>query len=294
MVTFTAPGSGASGTFAGGATTASVSSGSNGVATAPTFTANGTTGSYSVDGQRVRCNGDGEFQSDEHDRNSGEHRGLGRKSAEHGSEHRFCDRSAGKGDRQRRQSGERRHGDVHRARERSERNIRGRSDHRQRQHRQQRGRCGSDIYSQWHNGELFGDGQRVRRNGAASFTLTNTSGVTERDLSGSGTSSATLVNLTSEGTLDWEHWGDGPLNRKAGVTAQLGTYTLMGSGGAQSYSNDLRPMSWTDGTPLASSTSNTNGSVHRGCGARLFVHRAGGHHYANFDCARGGWKAEER
>ena len=45
-VTFAAPGTGASGTFAGGVNTATTNS--SGVATAPTFTANGTTGSYSV------------------------------------------------------------------------------------------------------------------------------------------------------------------------------------------------------------------------------------------------------
>jgi beta-lactamase superfamily II metal-dependent hydrolase len=47
-VTFTAPASGASGTFPGGATNASVITDGSGVATAPPFTANATTGSYSV------------------------------------------------------------------------------------------------------------------------------------------------------------------------------------------------------------------------------------------------------
>ncbi len=48
-VLFTAPSSGASGTFAGGGgTTASVLTGSDGVATAPSFTANSTAGQYSV------------------------------------------------------------------------------------------------------------------------------------------------------------------------------------------------------------------------------------------------------
>jgi uncharacterized repeat protein (TIGR01451 family) len=46
-VTFTAPASGASGTFSSG-NTATVVTGANGVATAPTFTANGTPGSYTV------------------------------------------------------------------------------------------------------------------------------------------------------------------------------------------------------------------------------------------------------
>lgn len=47
-VTFTAPGSGASGTFTGASTTAVVSTNSSGVATAPTFTANSVGGTYNV------------------------------------------------------------------------------------------------------------------------------------------------------------------------------------------------------------------------------------------------------
>jgi hypothetical protein len=47
-VTFTAPASGASGTFPGSTTTAVVSTDSSGIATAPTFTANAVGGSYNV------------------------------------------------------------------------------------------------------------------------------------------------------------------------------------------------------------------------------------------------------
>jgi uncharacterized repeat protein (TIGR01451 family) len=47
-VTFTAPGSGASGAFPGPSATAVVATNSSGVATAPTFTANGTAGGYNV------------------------------------------------------------------------------------------------------------------------------------------------------------------------------------------------------------------------------------------------------
>jgi uncharacterized protein (TIGR03437 family) len=47
-VTFTAPASGASGTFPGGALTVTVTTDSTGTATAPAFTANGATGSYTV------------------------------------------------------------------------------------------------------------------------------------------------------------------------------------------------------------------------------------------------------
>src|SRR5207253_389298 len=47
-VTFTAPASGASGTFPGNVTTANAVTNASGVATAPAFTANGTVGSYNV------------------------------------------------------------------------------------------------------------------------------------------------------------------------------------------------------------------------------------------------------
>jgi hypothetical protein len=47
-VTFTAPGSGASGTFPGGAISVTVATDANSTATAPTFTANGTAGSYEL------------------------------------------------------------------------------------------------------------------------------------------------------------------------------------------------------------------------------------------------------
>jgi len=47
-VTFSAPASGASGTFPGGLTTVTVATGASGIATAPAFTANITVGSYAV------------------------------------------------------------------------------------------------------------------------------------------------------------------------------------------------------------------------------------------------------
>jgi hypothetical protein len=95
---------------------------------------------------------------------------------------------------------------------------------------------------------------------AANFSMTNTAVVQSvGSLVGSGTSSTTAVNLTTEGSTDWEHWGDGSLNRKTGVTAQLSNYTVVGSGNVLTYNNDQRPISWSDGTPTASSSTNRNG-----------------------------------
>jgi hypothetical protein len=85
-------------------------------------------------------------------------------------------------------------------------------------------------------------------------------------LQGSGTAANTAVNLTTEGTADWVHWGDAMLNRKAGVAAQLSTYTVVGGGTALKYANDPRPLGWTDGAATASSSNNQNGLYVNGTG----------------------------
>ena len=94
----------------------------------------------------------------------------------------------------------------------------------------------------------------------ASFGLTNTATVSGGGaLSGVGNSNTTAASLTTEGSSDWVHWGDGSLNRKANVTPQLSTYSVVGIGPVYAYNPDLRPLSWTDGTPTTSSTNNLNG-----------------------------------
>jgi len=91
----------------------------------------------------------------------------------------------------------------------------------------------------------------------ASFNLTNTSVVAVGgSITGSGNSSAAAVNLSSEGIVDWVHWGDTPLARKAGVSAQIGNYTIVGTGPALNYTNDPRLLNWTDGTPVTASADN--------------------------------------
>ncbi len=93
--------------------------------------------------------------------------------------------------------------------------------------------------------------------GTANFSLTNQAAVGSGSLTGTATSSASAVNLTAEGTSDWEHWGPDGVNRKAGVSPQLGPAVTAIQ--AFVYNNDPRPVSWTDGTPTGSSTNNTGG-----------------------------------
>ncbi len=101
----------------------------------------------------------------------------------------------------------------------------------------------------------------------ATFTLTNAAATGgAASLTGSETASSATVNLTTEGVLDWVHWGDTALTRKAGVTAAISTDTKVGAGGVNKYTNDPRKITWTDGTPTASSANDTNGLYTSGDG----------------------------
>jgi uncharacterized repeat protein (TIGR03806 family) len=87
-------------------------------------------------------------------------------------------------------------------------------------------------------------------------------------LSGTVSTASTAANLTTVGTADWAHWGDGVpgLVRRSGGGSQIGAYTLVGSGTPTSFNNSPRTLSWTSGTPTASSTANTNGLYMSGGG----------------------------
>jgi hypothetical protein len=106
----------------------------------------------------------------------------------------------------------------------------------------------------------------------ASFSLTNVAGTgggggsTSAGLTGSQTGATTTANITTEGALDWVHWGDAALNRKSGVAAQLSTYSVVGAGTVYTYGNDPRGITWSDGTPTTTATGDTNGLYIYGTG----------------------------
>ncbi len=83
------------------------------------------------------------------------------------------------------------------------------------------------------------------------------------ELTGSVTAGATVVNLTTTGTADWEQWGLAAataVNRKAGVATQISGLTQLGAAPAF-FAADPRfnSLSWTDGTPTASKSNYTGG-----------------------------------
>ena len=74
-------------------------------------------------------------------------------------------------------------------------------------------------------------------------------------LTGAVSFSPAQVDLTTEGTLDWTHWGtvsSNSFDRKAAVAERISNFTPIGSDPVQHYSNNYTRFSWTDGKPTPS------------------------------------------
>jgi uncharacterized protein YndB with AHSA1/START domain len=83
-------------------------------------------------------------------------------------------------------------------------------------------------------------------------------------LTGSGVLNAAAVNLTTTGTRDWAKWPN--YIHKASGGSKIANFTKIGKHAVQTYNNDPRPISWTDGTPTAIGTNDTNGNYIAGVG----------------------------
>ena len=78
-------------------------------------------------------------------------------------------------------------------------------------------------------------------------------------LTGSVAVPSGTVDLTTEGTEDWMHWGlatNTSLNRKAGVPARISNFTKLGPNPVQRFADSVTSFAWSDGTP----TPSTNGT----------------------------------
>jgi hypothetical protein len=78
-------------------------------------------------------------------------------------------------------------------------------------------------------------------------------------LSGSGAATLALVDLTSEGTLDWAHFGfpiGGDEDYKANNTSQISYYKTLSGNTATGYANNPTSFAWEDGvlTPTEAGT----------------------------------------
>ncbi|HEU0009822.1 MAG TPA: Ig-like domain-containing protein [Verrucomicrobiae bacterium] len=70
------------------------------------------------------------------------------------------------------------------------------------------------------------------------------------------------VNLTTEGTADWAHWGlSAPtsFDHKSGVGQSISDFTVLGSHPVMQYSNNYTRYSWSDGTPVLEASATPTG-----------------------------------
>src|SRR6185295_528120 len=70
------------------------------------------------------------------------------------------------------------------------------------------------------------------------------------------------VNLTTEGTRDWTHWGaatNALFNHKANVVQQISDFTKIGANAVTIYKDNYTAYSWSDGTPTATASTIPNG-----------------------------------
>lgn len=88
-------------------------------------------------------------------------------------------------------------------------------------------------------------------------------------LSGSQTTPASTINLSTEGARDWAHWGTSSassFDHKSGVTQQISNYTKVGSGTVLRYSDNAIGYTWSGGVPTTSATNSKTGLYTSGLG----------------------------
>ena len=81
---------------------------------------------------------------------------------------------------------------------------------------------------------------------------------------GAGVASFATVDLTASGTGDWAKWPN--YIHKASGGTQIANFTKIGTGTVNTYNNDQRPISWSDGTPTAAATADVSGNYVAGIG----------------------------
>jgi hypothetical protein len=81
-------------------------------------------------------------------------------------------------------------------------------------------------------------------------------------LAGTVANPPTQVNLTTEGTADWAHWGltsPTSFDHKSGVGQSISDFTVLGSHPVMRYSNNYSHFSWSDGTPALEASATPTG-----------------------------------
>ena len=87
-------------------------------------------------------------------------------------------------------------------------------------------------------------------------------GVIASSMSGFLTTAPSLVNLSTEGSGDWIHWGltsKTDVDRKAGVSTQISHITAIGGALAPQFKRAKSAYTWSQGSPTSKVTSTTTG-----------------------------------
>ncbi len=74
--------------------------------------------------------------------------------------------------------------------------------------------------------------------------------------------SPAAVDLTSEGSADWTHWGlltNTSFDCKSGVRRKISNFTALGTNAIQRYADNFTSFSWSDGTPTPTADATTTG-----------------------------------
>src|SRR5947207_15024819 len=104
---------------------------------------------------------------------------------------------------------------------------------------------------------------RAIANSLLAVTLSITGVASAGSLSGTVNPPPPSVNLTTEGTSDWAHWGLNTatdFNHKATGGTQISNVSLIGAGSTKArFRDSASTYTWTGGTPTASATNTPTG-----------------------------------
>ena len=93
-------------------------------------------------------------------------------------------------------------------------------------------------------------------------TTTSSGGGSGGSLVGSLATPVSPINLTTEGTRDWAHWGldtTVSFDHKSGVGQQIENFTPLGTISVKRLVDNPTAFTWSDGTPVANATSTKTG-----------------------------------
>ncbi|BDI30479.1 hypothetical protein CCAX7_25300 [Capsulimonas corticalis] len=133
---------------------------------------------------------------------------------------------------------------------------------------------------------------------SVNFPLSGPSG----SLTGSAASitSATTENLTTDGSIDWAHWGysgtgiDHKSNGSGGAVGAISALTLIGSSYLSTFSDNMTGFTWTDGTPHGSVSGSKTGVFTAGTGNGFSVTLPAGTTAKTAKIWAGGWNSDAK